>query len=500
MKSPPLLEVSGLSKSFPGVRALQNVDLELQKGEVLALVGENGAGKSTLMKILAGIETADAGRISIEGKPIQFPSPLAAIEAGVVLIHQELNLCQNLDIAQNIFLGREPRFLKWLVDNRKIYRKSKSFLQQVQLKMNPRTKVSHLSVGQQQLVEIAKALSVEAKIIIFDEPTASLSTAESEALFQLIDRLKEMGVGIIYISHRLAEIERLASRVIVLRDGQRVTELQGIEIQQQKMVVAMVGRDLSGHIIRSAASQGPVVLQVDQLTTLPWPKQKITFELRAGEVLGIAGLVGSGRTELLQTLFGIFPPISGDVKMDGKKVAIRSPQQAVQRGLMYVPEDRKEQGIVLDLNIRHNLGLAKLKRNQRWGGWLNSRRLKLESRMMIEQLKIKTPHDLQLCRYLSGGNQQKVVLGKWLLMSPKILLLDEPTRGIDIGAKREIYQLIDRLATEQMGILMVSSELDEIIGMSDRVLVMREGKLAGQLNRDELSEESIMRLATCENE
>jgi ribose transport system ATP-binding protein len=495
----PLLEISGLTKSFPGVQALTKVSLQLQAGEVLSIVGENGAGKSTLMKILAGVETADQGSIKINGLPTRFANPQAAIEAGVVLIHQELNLCENLDIGQNIFLGREPTRWRWLVDSAKIYHQTAQFLQAVQLKLSPRTLVSGLTIGKRQLVEIAKALSIQARILIFDEPTSSLTSTESEALFELIGKLQLQGVGIIYISHRLSEIQKLSDRVVVLRDGRNVAEFRREEIDAAKLVAAMVGRNLSSQFRRVAHPPGKKVMEVKQLRTCSWPQHPLDFHVRSREVLAIAGLVGSGRSELLQTLFGVTPPVGGEILLDGQRLDSRSPRQAIRQGLALVPEDRKQQGLVLDSSIAQNLALPGSTIGRGGLGWVRSATQLADAQRMIGQLKIKTPHPRQSCKFLSGGNQQKVVLGKWLLLNPKVLLLDEPTRGIDVGAKQEIYQLIDQLAAQSRGVICVSSELEEIIGLADRVLVMREGAIMGELSGSGITEQNILKLATAEN-
>lgn len=499
MTQVPLIEISGLTKTFPGVAALTDVSLHLHAGELLSIVGENGAGKSTLMKILAGVETADQGWIRISGEPCRFTNPQAAIAAGVALIHQELNLCGNLDIGQNIFLGREPTRWRWLVDSAEIYRKSSRFLQAVQLNLSPRTLVSDLTIGKRQLVEIAKALSVQARILIFDEPTSSLTSAESQALFELIGKLKQQGVGIIYISHRLSEIERLSDRVLVLRDGRNVAEFSREELDPAGLVAAMVGRKLSGLSRRVARQPGEKILEVKKLRTASWPDHALDFDVRAGEVLAIAGLVGSGRSELLQTLFGVTAPVGGEIALKGERLNSRSPRQAIRQGMALVPEDRKQQGLVLDSSIAQNLALPKSTLGRQGPGWVSPVTEMADARRIIDQLQIKTPHARQSCQFLSGGNQQKVVLGKWLLLNPRILLLDEPTRGIDIGAKQEIYQLIDQLAAQSIGVICVSSELEEIIGLADRVLVMREGAITGELKGAEITEKNIMQLATAEN-
>ncbi|MFI5379524.1 MAG: sugar ABC transporter ATP-binding protein [Tepidisphaerales bacterium] len=491
---PPLLQVSSLSKSFPGVKALADVSLSLNPGEVLAVIGENGAGKSTLMKILAGVQTPDSGQIVLDGRPVVIDSVQQALSLGVVLIHQELNLCDNLDIAGNIFLGREPRRFGF-IDRRVIYRDAEAVLSRVGLDYSPKTIVSSLTIGRQQMVEIAKALSVNARILIMDEPTSSLSAHETEQLFRVVKDLRGRGISILYISHRLGEVKELADRVVVLRDGQNAGELARGEISHDRMVRMMVGRDISQFYQRASHQPGEVVLDVEALRTPAHPGHEISFSLRAGEIVGMAGLVGAGRTELLQTMFGVTPAEGGRINIQGRLVEINSARDAVQAGLALVPEDRKQQGLLLEMAVRENLSLASVRRDA-IAGFLNGQAERDISADMIGRLGIKTPGDRQIVQYLSGGNQQKVVIGKWLAMRPRILLLDEPTRGIDVGAKQEIYRLMERLAGEGVAILFVSSEMEEVMGMSDRTLVMHEGRLAGQLNRDELSEEAILRLAT----
>ena len=490
-----VLSATGLSKSFPGVRALHDVSLQLKAGEVLAVIGENGAGKSTLMKILAGVQPPDAGQIEVDGELVRFANTRAAMNHGIVLIHQELNLCDNLNVGQNIFLGREPT-KNGLIDNRTIYRRSTEYLEQVGLDVSPKKLVAELTIGRQQMVEIAKALSIDARVLIMDEPTSSLSAGESESLFALIETLRSRGVAIIYISHRLAEVKRLADRIMVLRDGEYAGELVDDEITHQNMVNRMVGRDVSNVYTRTTHALGETVLRVQDLKTPAWPEQELNFELRAGEIVGLAGLVGAGRTELLQVLFGIDLAVSGSIEVTGQAVTIDSPQTAIEKGIALIPEDRKTHGLLIDMNIRNNIGLPGLRRQSRGAGLANFRHQATTTSEMIELLGIKTPGHFQLAKFLSGGNQQKVVIAKWLAMNPKILLLDEPTRGIDVGAKQEIYQLMEKLASESMAILFASSEMEEILGLSDRALVMHEGKLTGCLERNELSEESVMKLAT----
>ncbi|NNE01278.1 MAG: sugar ABC transporter ATP-binding protein [Pirellulaceae bacterium] len=493
--SPLLLEVCGVSKSFPGVRALHQVDLQLGRGEVLAVIGENGAGKSTLMKILAGVQEPDGGEIRVDGQSVRVDSTRRAMELGIVLIHQELNLADNLDVGSNIFLGREP-LRGGLIDQGTINRQSREYLTRVGLDVDPKTIVDTLTIGKQQLVEIAKALSVNARVLIMDEPTSSLSAKESEALFEVVKDLRSRGVSIIYISHRLGEVGELADRVTVLRDGENAGDLAREEVSHDNMVKLMVGRDVSQFYARQQHPIGDVLLEVQDLVTPAWPKHPLNFDVRAGEIVGVAGLVGAGRTEMLQVLFGIDHPVSGKVLVDGDLVDMSQPSDAIEAGMALVPEDRKQHGLILEMSVRHNVGLAGLSRHSRSGGFLNQAQEKADSQEMIGKMRIRTPHDGQIVQFLSGGNQQKVVIGKWLAISPRILLLDEPTRGIDVGAKEEIYRLMEQLAADGMAVLFVSSEMEEILGMSDRVLVMHEGSISGELSRDELSEESVMQLAT----
>lgn len=491
----PLLEVRNVSKSFPGVRALKDVSLSIGEGEVLAVIGENGAGKSTLMKILAGVQEPDSGQILVDGQTYRIDSTRKAMNLGIVLIHQELNLSDNLDAGSNIYLGREPR--KGLfIDKRRIMRESVEYLNKVGLDLDPKTIVSTLTIGKQQLIEIAKALSVNARLLIMDEPTSSLSAGESEALFRVVDDLRSKGVSVIYISHRLGEVSRLADRVTVLRDGENAGDLSKDEITHDNMVKLMVGRDVSQFYARKQHKVGETLLEVTDLVTPIWPNHSLSFSLRSGEIVGVAGLVGAGRTEMLRAVFGIDQPLAGTVKIGGSVKQIDEPSDAIEAGVALVPEDRKQHGLVLGMSVRRNVGLAGLFRNRLGIGFLNERRERSDSAEMIEKMRIRTPHDRQIVQFLSGGNQQKVVIGKWMAMQPRLLLLDEPTRGIDVGAKEEIYRLMESLAADGMGVLFVSSEMEEILGMSDRVLVMHEGRISGELGRQEMTEESIMQLAT----
>ena len=491
----PRLEVCNICKSFPGVRALHNVNLHVRDGELLSVVGENGAGKSTLMKILAGVQKQDSGEIRIDGTVARFKTVSDALSSGIALIHQELNLADNLEVGANIFLGREP-LRRGLIDENDINERSVDFLRRVGLEVSPRTLVRELTIGQQQRVEIAKAVSINARVLIMDEPTSSLSAGESERLFEVIHDLRQSGVSIVYISHRLAEVQQLSDRVTVLRDGENAGDLTRGEVNHDSLVRLMVGRDISRFYSRQPHEAGNVAVRVRNLATTAWPAHRLNFEVRAGEIVGMAGLVGAGRTEVLRTLFGVDRPLAGTIEVAGKAVDLKSPQDAIAAGIALVPEDRKQQGLVLEMAIRSNIGLAGLRRNARAAGFLNFTQECSDAAEMVDRLGVRTPNDLQIAGNLSGGNQQKVVLGKWLALHPKVLLLDEPTRGIDVGAKQEIYQLMDELAGQGMAILFVSSEMEEVIGMSDRAIVMHEGCITGELLRDKLTEEAVMQLAT----
>jgi len=489
-----LLEARGVTKSFHGVKALKGVDLRLSEGEVLALLGENGAGKSALMKILAGVQPASAGELRWKGEVVEIASVKDALSMGISLIHQELNLAGNLDIAANIFLGREPRRFG-VLDDRKMRSDAREYLEMVGLDLDPATEVEQLSIGNQQLVEIAKALSVDAKVLIMDEPTSSLSQSEAETLFEVVRDLASRGVSVIYISHRLGEIIEIADRVTVLRDGENAGELSGGDITHDQMVRLMVGRDVDQFYHQDQVESGEVVLEVKELRTEAYPKRSVDFQVSAGEIVGVAGLVGAGRSELVETLFGVARALGGSVKVGEETVSLGAPRAAIAAGIALVPEDRKKLGVILDMTIPENVSLASLGRDSK-RGLLNvgaERDLVAKS---IEQLAIKTGGRDQQVRFLSGGNQQKVVLAKWLAMKPRVLLLDEPTRGIDVGAKGEIYRLVGELAKQGVAVLFVSSDLEEVIALSSRVLVMHEGAISGELSRAELSEEEIMKLAT----
>jgi ribose transport system ATP-binding protein len=494
-----MLEARQISKHFPGVQALQDVNLHLNKGEVLAVVGENGAGKSTLMKILAGVQPPDSGHLLLDGQEIRFSGVEDAQRRGIVIIHQELNLAENLDVAGNVFLGREPTrggFLRLL--DRRVYAEAEQITRRLGLECSPRTRVADLPVGQQQLVEIARALSLQSRVIIMDEPTSSLTQRETERLFAVIGDLRRDGISVLYISHRLKEVDEIADRVTVLRDGRNAGELTRAEINHEAIVRLMVGRELKQFFQRTAtpqAAEGPPLLRVEGVRWSTAQREPIGFALRPGEIVGMAGLMGAGRTELAETVFGVRHMLSGSVAIDGRALRLRSPADAIAAGIYLVPEDRRFQGLVLPASVRDNISLPSLDRVSRLG--LVARRQEQElAQRMCKQLNVRTPGTGQAVALLSGGNQQKVVLAKWLCRTPRVLILDEPTRGVDVGAKSEIYALMDQLAGAGMAVLMISSDLEEILGMSDRVLVMHEGRLAGELPRAGLSEEAVMRLAT----
>ena len=491
----PLLKVTNLTKRFPGVLALDDVSLSVAPHEFVAVIGENGAGKSTLMKLLAGIYQPNAGMIEFEGQAVVLDSVLKAQGLGISLIHQELNLADNLDVAANVFLGREPQRFGF-IDKAKMRDATQVLLDRLNAGFKADTPVEDLSLGQRQVVEIAKALSLEAKLLIMDEPTSSLSARESESLFKVISQLREQGISILYISHRLGEVHDLADRVVALRDGKNAGELSKEQINHDTMVKLMIGRDLTKAFDHALTTPGDVALEVRGLKTRANPGHAVDFMVRCGEIVGMAGLVGSGRTEVLRAMFGVEPPVAGEVRVADMALTPQHPDEAVQAGLALVPEDRKALGVFLPESVKWNTSLPGLWRNRKGIGFLNTSNEDSTAKAMSDKLRVKAASIETLVGTLSGGNQQKVALAKWLAMDPKVLLLDEPTRGIDVGAKREIYQLMEELARDGMAILFVSSEMEEVLAMSDRVLVMHEGRLAGELQRGEMSEEAVMRLAT----
>ena len=493
----PFLEASGIHKRFPGVQALKGVDAVFFPGEVVAVIGENGAGKSTLMKVIAGVHPPDAGAVTLEGQPVTIPTVSKATELGIAFIHQELNLSDNLSVGANIFLGREPRKFGRLgiIDRRTIRRSAREILDRLEMDCDPETTVRELSIGHQQMVEIAKALSQNARMIIMDEPTSSLTPHETDCLFNLIRSLKSQGVCIVYISHRLMEVGQIADRVIVLRDGENSGELARDEIDHERMVSLMVGRSLTQFYQHKERRIGAPVLEVSDLAVPGLSGPPINFTLRAGEVVGMAGLVGAGRTELAQAVFGVDGAITGTLKVDGDIVEINNPRDAINAGIALVPEDRRDYGLITEFAVRDNISLSALDRHQT-GKFVREKEIAALAREAVDEFNVKTTSIENEVGLLSGGNQQKVVLAKWISLKPKVLLLDEPTRGIDVGSKSEVYQLIENLASQGVAILAISSDLEEILRISDRVLVMHDGALAGELGRDMLSEEAVMALAT----
>jgi ribose transport system ATP-binding protein len=494
--TPPLLELVAVSKTYPGVKALDRVSLQVGRGEVLALIGENGAGKSTLMKILGGVVEPSDGAIRIDGAERASLKVADSMKAGIAFVHQELNLFDNLDVAANVMIGREPLQAGpfRLIDRTALEAKVTPLLRRLGVDFEAHTPVADLSLAQCQLVEIVKALSLEARVVIMDEPTSSLTASETARLLKVIAELKTAGVSVIFISHRLNEVEQCADRVVVLRDGAVVGELAKDEIAHDKMIRMMIGRDLKALYIAPARPPGAAVLEVAALKTPAHPEQALDLALRSGEILGMAGLVGAGRTELACAMFGVDRPVAGELRLDGRKLLVRSPRDAIDRGIFLVPEDRKRTGLVLEQTVTENISLANLRA---FASALLIRR-SAEQRNAREQstaLNIRTASIDTLVGTLSGGNQQKVVLAKWLSMKPRVVIFDEPTRGIDVGSKSEIYRLMRGLADAGVAVLMISSDMEEVIGVSDRIVVMREGRIAGFLERAEFSEENVMRLA-----
>ncbi len=490
-----ILTMKGIDKSFPGVHALDHVDLEVRKGEVHALMGENGAGKSTLMKVLTGIYSKDSGTITYEGKEVEFHNPREAQEAGIVIVHQELNMMNHLTVAQNIFIGRE--FMKgFLIDDARMNLEAKKLFDQLGIVINPAEKMGNLTVGKQQMCEIAKAISHEAKVIIFDEPSAALTEAEIEELFKIIRDLREKQMGIIYISHRMDEIKVITDRVTVMRDGTYVGTLITKDCTKDDIINMMVGRVIyeEPKTHSMVAPDAPVVLKVDHLNAGKLVKD-ISFELHKGEILGFSGLMGAGRTETARAIFGADPKESGDIYVNGKKVEINSPQDAVKLGIGYLSEDRKRYGVVVGKSLAENSTLASLEEFMK-GRLIDRNKERDATQKYVNRLKTKTPDIDQLVINLSGGNQQKVVIAKWLVRNCDILIFDEPTRGIDVGAKNEIYHLMSELAAEGKSIIMISSEMPEVLRMSDRIVVMCEGRKTAELDIADATQEKIMHAAT----
>ncbi len=488
----PIFHIQHISKSFGGVHALQDVHFEIFPGEVHALLGENGAGKSTLIKIITGVYQPDAGELFLDGSPIRFADTRAAQAHGVAAIYQEPSLFPDLDIAENIMIGRQPMG-RIGVDWKRMYQEAGALLRRLGMALDPRTKARELSVAQQQVVEIARALSINAKVLIMDEPTSSLTQHEVDELFTIVRQLRASGTAIVFISHRLEELFALADRVTTLRDGAYVGTRAMADVTTDELIRMMVGRTLGELFPKQSVAAGEVVLEVTGLG-VAGSFADVSFELRRGEILGMAGLIGAGRTNVARALFGTEPATSGTIKLDGKVVTIRSPDAAMALGIGYVPEDRKEHGLVLAMSIADNITLPVIATFAR-GGWLDAKRERAAAADGAKQLEVKMSGVEQQAGQLSGGNQQKVVLAKWLGTHPRVLILDEPTRGIDVGTKAAVHALMSSLAAQGMAILMISSELPEILGMSDRILVMREGRLTGQFSRAEATQEQLMAAA-----
>ncbi len=496
MSHPVILEMKGIVKSFGPVKALKGVDLDLRAGEVHALMGENGAGKSTLMKVLTGIYDANEGTIHYNGKQVTYSKPKDAMEDGIVIVHQELNMMNHLTVAQNIFIGREEFRHNWLIDDGASIKKAKKLFDLLKLDINPTEKVGNLTVGKQQMVEIAKALSMDAKVIVFDEPTAALTESEINELFVIIDDLRSKGVGIIYISHRMDEIARITDRVTVMRDGEYVGTVNTKDTTKDEIIAMMVGRTIyeDPKAASAVADDAPVVLEVKNLNAGSSVKD-VSFQLRKGEILGFSGLMGAGRTEVARLLFGADKKESGTISVNGKEVTINSPQDAIREGIGYLSEDRKRYGCIVDMTIANNTVMTNLDKYIK-GGLIDDAEIVKVSDEFVKQLRTKTPSSKQLVRNLSGGNQQKVVIAKWLEQNSDILIFDEPTRGIDVGAKSEIYTLMNDLVAQGKSIIMISSELTEILRMSDRIVVMCEGRKTGELDISQATQERILALAT----
>jgi len=485
--------MQGITKDFPGVRALDGVTFEVRAGEVHALVGENGAGKSTLMKILSGALPRDGGQVLLDGQPVEITSPHRAQELGISMIYQDFNLVPYLSVGENILLGREPRKHGFIVDWRALRSQSQAVLDRLHVSLDVAAPVRALSVAQRQMVEIARAISARAKILIMDEPSSTLTDHELRRLFELVRSLRDAGAGVIYISHRLEEVFEIADRITVLRDGKSIGTHSLADVDRDEVIRMMVGREITEKIPKQAAPIGGEVLRVEGL----WGSgvRDIGFSLRAGEILGLTGLVGAGRTEVARLIFGADAADSGAIYLSGKPAVIRSPRDAISLGMGFVTEDRQGQGLVLAMNVRENVTLANMDLLAVYG-FVRKQAERNSANQAIGSLRIRTPSAEQLVRNLSGGNQQKVVLARWVLTESKVLIFDEPTRGIDVGAKVEIYQLMNELAARGAGILMISSELPEVLGMSDRILVMHAGRIVAELSRGEATQERIMFHAT----
>ena len=487
-----MLKLNGITKRFPGVLALDCVSLDLAPGEVVAIIGENGAGKSTLMKILSGVYIADAGTVEFEGRRLTLRSPSDALNLGIRIIYQELSGLNNLDVASNIFLGREYRKGPF-IDQKKLNDESKGILNRVGLAVAPTTPLSRLSIAEKQLVEIARALSLKVKVLILDEPTSSLTLEETQNLLNIVKELKSQGVAILYITHRLDEVQQIADRVVGLRDGKNAGELNKDQITKDAMVMMMIGREIKKEV-RVSASDGKVALELKNFCSARYPNQTVNLKVRSGEILGMAGLVGAGRSELVRAVYGI-DPYNGDVIVDGNLVKISSPHDAIRNRIFLAPEDRRGCGLTVEMSVKDNASMPKLKDLTSFG-LIDIKKEGVYANESVALMNVKTASINSKISTLSGGNQQKVVLGRWLAMKPKVLIVDEPTRGIDVGSKAEIYAQLREIAASGTAIWMISSDMEEVINVSDRVAVMHEGRITGVLDQNAITEEAIMKLAT----
>lgn len=495
MQNDVLLQMTGICKQFPGVRALDGVSLTVRRGTVHALMGENGAGKSTLMKCLFGMYEKDEGTIMLEGKEIDFKNSKEALESGVAMVHQELNQALKRTVMENLWLGRYPLKFANYIDEKKMYKDSIALFEKLGVKVDPNRTMSTMPVSQRQMVEIAKAVSYDSKIIVFDEPTSSLTEVEVEHLFRIINMLRDQGCGIIYISHKMEEILRISDDVTIMRDGQWIATERASELTMDKIIKLMVGRELTNRFPPKTNTPGEVALEVEGLSAAYSHIRDVSFQLRKGEVLGIAGLDGAGRTEVLENIFGIATRSAGTLKLDGKVVQNRNAAESIKNGFALLTEERRATGIFGIRSILENTVISSLKKYLQYGLWLNNKKMVEDTDWVIKSMRVKTPTQETKIRSLSGGNQQKVILGRWLLTEPEVLLLDEPTRGIDVGAKYEIYQLIIDLANRGKAVIMVSGEMPELLGVCDRILVMSGGRLAGEVDAKNTNQEEIMTLA-----
>lgn len=489
-----MVEIEDVTKTFPGVKALGDVNMNLKSGEVLALLGENGAGKSTLMKILSGVYTKDEGRIKVAGEIIDEMTPKKAQELGIAIIHQELNMCSHLSVAENIFLGRE-KIRGGVLSDREMKREAKDVLERLNIDMNPDTIVGDLPVSKQQMVEIAKALSTNARILIMDEPTSALTSKEINDLFLIINRLKSEGHGIIYISHRLEELQHIVDRVTILRDGEYITTLEYKDTNLSEIISFMVGREIKEKFPRVECVKGEKIFEVKNLNAGPMVRD-INLELYEGEIVGIAGLMGAGRTETTRAIFGVDPKESGEIHLDGRLLSIQKPMDAIREGIVLAPEDRKKDGLCTKLSVRENISLPNLDILCNQLGVVNTKKEEEITKRTVEDLKIKLSDSEVDASSLSGGNQQKVVVGKWLSRNSRVVMFDEPTRGIDVAAKVEIYHLMNRLKKDGIGVLFVSSEMPEVLGISDRILVMCDGRITGEMKTKDATQDKILEFAT----